>query len=54
VKTLLAAMSWLDIDTIRLVNTDAQPMLFKPSGIDVEILLMPQIKDEELDAVKVI
>jgi hypothetical protein len=29
-------------------------MLFKPSGIDVEILLMPQIKDDKLDAVKVI
>lgn len=54
VKTLLAAMSWLGIDTIRLVNADAQPMLFKPENMDVEILLMPQIKDEELDAVKVI
>ena len=54
VKTLLAAMSWLGIDTIRLVNADAQPMLFKPENMDVEILLMPQIRDDKLDAVKVI
>jgi hypothetical protein len=47
-------MSWLDIDTIRLVNADAQPMLFKPENMDVEILLMPQISDDKLDAVKVI
>jgi hypothetical protein len=54
VKTLLAAMSWLGIGTIRLVNADAQPMLFKPENMDVEILLMPQIRDDKLDAVKVI
>lgn len=54
VKTLLAAMSWLDIDTIRLVNADAQPMLFKPKNIDVEILLMPQIRDDKLDCITVI
>ena len=54
VKTLLAAMSWLGIDTIRLVNADAQPMLFKPENMDVDILLMPQIRDDKLDAVKVI
>lgn len=54
VKTLLAAMSWLDIDTIRLVNADAQPMLFKPENMDVEILLMPQIRDDKLDCVTVI
>lgn len=54
VKTLLAAMSWLDIDTIRLVNADAQPMLFKPENMDVEILLMPQIRDDMLDCVTVI
>lgn len=54
VKTLLAAMSWLGIDAIRLVNADAQPMLFKPENMDVEILLMPQIRDEKLDRVTVI
>lgn len=54
VKTLLAAMSWLDIDTIRLVNADAQPMLFKPENMDVEILLMPQIRDDKLGSVTVI
>ena len=54
VKTLLAAMSWLDIDTIRLVNADAKPMLFKPENMDVEILLMPQIRDKKLDCVKVV
>lgn len=54
VKTLLAAMSWLDIDTIRLVNADAQPMFFKPENMDVEILLMPQIRDDKLDCVTVI
>jgi len=54
VKTLLAAMSWLGIDTIRLVNADAQPMLFKPENMDVEILLMPQIRDDKLDCVTVI
>ena len=54
VKTLLAAMSWLDIDTIRLVNADAQPILFKPENMDVEILLMPQIRDDELDCITVI
>lgn len=53
VKTLLSAMSWLDIDTIRLVNAD-EPMLFKPENMDVEILLMPQIRDEKLDCVTVI
>ncbi len=54
VKTLLAAMSWLDIDTIRLVNADAQPMLFKPENMDVEILLMPQIRNDKLGCVTVI
>lgn len=54
VKTLLAAMSWLGIDTIRLVNADAQPMLFKPENMDVEILLMPQTRDDKLDCVTVI
>lgn len=54
VKTLLAAMSWLGIDTIRLVNADAGAMLFKPSGIDIEILIMPLLRDDKLDAVKVI
>ena len=54
VKTLLAAMSWLGIDIIRLVNADALPMLFKPENMDVEILLMPQIKDEKLDCITVI
>ena len=54
VKTLLAAMSWLGIDTIQLVNADAQPMLFKPENMDVEILLMPQIRDDRLDSVTVI
>ena len=53
-KTLLAAMSWLGIDTIRLVNANAQPMLFKPENMDVEILLMPQIRDDKLDCVKVV
>lgn len=53
VKTLLAAMSWLGIDTIRLVNA-GEPMLFKPENMDVEILLMPLIKDRNLDCVTVI
>jgi len=53
VKTLLAAMSWLGIDAIRLVNA-GEPMLFKPEGIDVEILMMPQIRDDRLDSVTVI
>jgi hypothetical protein len=46
-------MSWLGIDTIRLVNAD-EPMLFKPENMDVEILLMPQIRDDKLDCVTVI
>jgi hypothetical protein len=29
-------------------------MLFKPENTDVEILLMPQIKDDKLDCVTVI
>jgi len=53
VKTLLAAMSWLDIDTIRLINA-YKLMLFKPENMDVEILMMPQIRDDKLDSVTVI
>lgn len=57
-KTLLRTMAYLKTDSLRLRHIqkgdgDSQQLLFDVEGKDIEILAMPQLRDENLKEIKI-
>ena len=57
-KTLLRTMAYLNTDSLRLRHFqkgegDLQTLLFDVEGKDIEILAMPQLRDENLKEIKI-
>ena len=57
-KTLLRTMAYLNTDSLRLRHFqkgegDLQALLFDVEGKDIEILAMPQLRDENLKEIKI-
>lgn len=57
-KTLLRTMAYLKTDSLRLRHIqkgegDSQQLLFDVEGKDIEILAMPQLRDEKLKEIKI-
>ena len=56
-KVLLHTMAYLQTDSLRLRHVqkgdDTQALLFDMEGKDIEILVMPQLRDDKFEEIKI-